>query len=302
MHEFYKKEYFSLNDCASTGSMCKDIINIWEQMYMKNNCIVIIGGTRGIGFALADSFLKLGCNVVICGRTKKGIQEALLKLDPARSGNVVGTICDVTDPEQIQKLWDYACKQFQKVDIWINNAGVSISDVPAWGNIPDQVNAIIDTNIKGTLNGVHVAVTGMLQQGFGSVYNLEGLGSEGGMHIKGESLYAITKAALRYYDDSLAMELKGAPIICGAIQPGMVMTDLVLAGYKQHPEKLDRVRFVFNTIGSLPEQVAPVLAHKILANRKNGARIRYSSRPATFLKFFLAPFRKRDIVSEAMRR
>lgn len=264
--------------------------------------IVITGSTRGIGFNLAKEFLKLGCSVVISGRNSSSVENALEELKMISKDRVFGICCDVRDQSQVQQLWNDAIGHFQKIDIWINNAGVSCSGISIWDYQPEEIDAVVDTNIKGTMNGVHVAVKGMLAQGSGAVYNLEGLGSDGKQHIRGESLYAMSKAALRYFDDSLALELKGTPVISGAILPGMVMTDLVLAEYKKHPEKLERVKFVFNTIGSLPEQVAPVLARKILANRKRGARIHFSSTAATFLKFFLAPFHKRDIVSEALKR
>jgi NAD(P)-dependent dehydrogenase (short-subunit alcohol dehydrogenase family) len=91
---------------------------------MKN--IVISGGTRGIGFGLANSFLQLDCRVLISGRTKQAINIAIKKLTETHpKDRITGQVCDVRDPAQVQKLWDFAVKQLGRIDIWINNAGVS---------------------------------------------------------------------------------------------------------------------------------------------------------------------------------
>jgi NAD(P)-dependent dehydrogenase (short-subunit alcohol dehydrogenase family) len=265
--------------------------------------VVITGSTRGIGFGLADAFLKLGCNVIISGRTQKAVDEAVNTLTKnENSKKILGLTCDVHDWQQVQMLWDAAVKQFEQVDIWINNAGVAASDTPAWEYSPDQIDSVVDTNIKGTMNGACIAVKGMLAQGHGAIYSLEGLGSDNGRHVKGQTIYGMSKAALRYFDDSLALELKGFPVISGAILPGMVLTDMVMSDYRKDPKRLEKIKFIFNIIANLPEDVTPVLAKKVLANTKHGARIHFSSTATLFGRFLLAPFRKRDIVSEAMKR
>ncbi len=268
---------------------------------MKN--IVITGSTRGIGLALAVEFLRLDCNLAISGRSQSSVDTAgkFLSANPS-GGKVIGRVCDVRSPKDLQGLWNTSVSEFGSIDIWINNAGVSTCETPAWGYTPEQVNTVVDTNLKGVILGSGVAVRGMLAQGHGAVYNLEGLGSDRGPHITGQSLYASTKAALRYFNDSLAKELKGSAVISAAILPGMVLTDMFLADYRKDPAKLERVRFIYNVLAELPETVAPVLAKKILANKKNGARIRFTSSASTFLRFLLVPFRKRDVVTQALNR
>lgn len=266
---------------------------------MKN--IIITGSTRGIGLALAVEFLRLDCNLAISGRSQGSVDTAVkfLSANPS-SGKVIGYTCDARSPEALQGLWDAAAREFGSIDIWINNAGVATCETPAWDYTPEQINAVVDTNVKGAILGTGVALRGMLAQGNGAVYNLEGLGSDKGPHITGQSLYATTKAALRYFDDSLAMELKGTAVISAAILPGMVLTDMLLSDYRDDPVKLKKVRFIYNVLAEMPETVAPVLVKKILANKKNGARIRFASPASTFLRFLLAPFRKRDVVSQAL--
>ena len=83
--------------------------------------IVITGSTRGIGYGLATAFLERECQVVISGRTSASVERALINLQEAHHSNrLFGYACDVTDPQQVQDLWDQACAKFDKIDIWKN--------------------------------------------------------------------------------------------------------------------------------------------------------------------------------------
>ncbi len=261
------------------------------------NNIVITGGTRGIGFGLANSLLQMDCRVVISGRTNEAITTAIKKLSETHpKDRILGQICDVRDPAQVQKLWDFAHKELGQVDIWINNAGISAEMKEPWEYTSAEIEAGVSTNIMGTMFGTAVAVKGMLKQGSGAVYSLEGLGSERGMKVKGLSLYGTTKAALRYFNDSLFAELKGKPVFAGALQPGMVVTDMITSQYANKPEEFEKFKPILNILSDRPETVTPVLAKKILANTKNGARIRYNTQFGTMMRFFTAPFKKRKVI------
>ncbi len=261
--------------------------------------VVLTGGTRGIGFSLAKAFLTMNCSVAISGRKSQDVEKAVRVLgDDNQKDHIAGFVCDVRKRSQVQALWDAAFTKFGRIDIWINNAGVSAPQMEPWRYSPDQVDAVIDTNIKGTWNGFAVAVPGMLKQEFGAIYSLEGLGSDGDRHVKGTSLYATSKAAIGYLDDGFNAELKNSPIITGAILPGMVITDLLMAEYTDAPEKLDDFKPLLNILASRADDVAPVLAGKILANRKKSARIKYMSSAQIFLRFLTTPLSKRDLFKE----
>ena len=92
-------------------------------------CVVITGSTRGIGFGLAREFLRRGRRVLVCGRNAETTEKAVLAL-AEYGAEVFGQACDVTQLEQVQALWDAATARFGKVDIWINNAGLSTRRVP----------------------------------------------------------------------------------------------------------------------------------------------------------------------------
>jgi NAD(P)-dependent dehydrogenase (short-subunit alcohol dehydrogenase family) len=93
---------------------------------LENKTIVITGSTRGIGYGLAEAFLSLGCSVTVSGRGEEAVEKAAAGLKSSfEAERVFGTACDVTDPSQLQALWDKSIEIFRKVDIWVNNAGWS---------------------------------------------------------------------------------------------------------------------------------------------------------------------------------
>jgi NAD(P)-dependent dehydrogenase (short-subunit alcohol dehydrogenase family) len=258
--------------------------------------IVITGSTRGIGYGLADSFLSYECDVMISGRTAPNVEKAVESL-AERHGNqhIFGQRCDVTDPQQVQQLWDAAQSKFGKIDIWINNAGIAHPQMPFWELTPDQIEAVVSTNMIGTMLGSMVALRGMLQQGHGSLYNMEGLGSTG-TRVKGLGLYASTKAGLRYLDQSLLQDTEGTPVIVGAIRPGMVMTGMLSGQYVNHPEQWERNKRIFNILADRVETVTPWLAKRILENKRTGAVISWTRGGKLFFRFLTAPFHKRRVV------
>lgn len=259
------------------------------------NHIVITGSTSGIGYGLADSFLSLGCSVTISGRSKENIDSAINKLaNKHDASQIFGLPCDVTNYSQVQELWDTVKGHLGKIDIWINNAGMAHPVIELWNHSPDEVKEVIDTNIIGAIYGSKVAIKGMLEQGFGSLYNMEGLGSDGRV-IKGMTLYGTTKSALSYLTKATAKETQGTPILVGGIRPGMVATKLITEQYEGYPEEWERVKGIFNLLSDRVETVTPWLAKKILANNKNGVTIVWLTRRKLLKRFLLAPFHKRNV-------
>jgi NAD(P)-dependent dehydrogenase (short-subunit alcohol dehydrogenase family) len=278
------------------------MISTSGQQTVAQKVVVLTGGTRGIGYGLADSFLTLGCSVVISGREVKNVDEAVARLASKHGvDRVLGRACDVTLCEQVQALWDAAAARFGRVDVWINNAGISLPQDDLCEIAPDQIKAIVDTNTLGAMYGARVAIKSMLEQGSGAVYNMEGLGSDG-RRIQGLTPYGTTKYALAYLTDALAEEVKGTPVIVGAIRPGMVITDLITAQYKDRPaEEWAEARRIFNILADRVETVTPWIARKVLDNRKNGGRINWLNPGKVGWRFLTARFRKRDLFSEEQR-
>ena len=213
------------------------------------------------------------------------------------ASRVSGQPCDVTVFAQVQALWDAAVARFGRVDIWINNAGISQPQMDFWNHTPGATEAVVDTNLVGTMYGCQVALRGMRGQGSGAVYNMEGLGSDG-RWVEGLTLYATTKYALRYLDESLAKEVEGSGLIVGAIAPGMLITGLITDQYRDRQEDWEDAKKIFSILADRVETVAPWLVEQVLANDKNGARIAWLSRSKIMGRFLTARFRQRDLFGE----
>lgn len=260
--------------------------------------IVLTGSTRGIGFGLAEAFLARGCDVMISGRKSEIVLEASTRLAERHgSERVAGHACDVQNYSHVEQLWEAAMQRLGGVDIWINNAGVATTPTPIWELHPEQMQEVTDTNVLGTLYGTSVALRGMMHQGFGALYNMEGFGSHGNRVQPGLTVYGMSKAALAFLDRSLPAELKGKPIITGSIMPGMVVTDMLYNQKKQgNPEEWERTKRIFNILADRVEVVAPWLADRILANKRNGAHISYMNGAKLMWRFISAPVIKRNVI------
>lgn len=258
--------------------------------------IVITGSSRGIGFGLAEAFLDRACAVCVSGRSRESTDKAVALLAGKHpAGRILDQPCDVTQPAQVQALWDAAAEHFGRIDIWINNAGLAneLSDFRELS--PETIAAVVETNVLGTLFGCRVALNGMVEQGFGALYNMEGHGSSGRKQA-GLTLYGTSKNALPYLFDCLVDEVEDTPIIVGALRPGMVWTEMISDQFEARPEVWERSKGILNIIMDRVETVAPWLADEILANEKNGARISWLSRRKMAGRFLTAPFSKRQIV------
>jgi short-subunit dehydrogenase len=259
--------------------------------------IVITGSTRGIGYHLAKAFLERDCALTINGRTTEAVTDTVDQLAAKYPReHIFGQACDITDFAQVESLWEESKGHFGRVDIWINNAGMAIPMMKFWEVPTKRYKQVVKTNILGTMYGTRVALNGMLAQGFGALYNMEGFGARG-RSMQGMALYGSTKAAIHFINQSLAQETQGTPVITGAVAPGMVITEMITRQFEGREAELEKSKPVLNIIAEKPETVAPVLADKILKNEKNGVTIAFSSPAGIMLKFLMAPFKKRDLFS-----
>jgi len=265
---------------------------------MSTKHIVVTGSTRGIGNGLVKAFLSRGCSVTVSGRSNEAVEKAVIGLrSEFEAEHILGVACNVIVPEQVQVLWDQSVQKFGKVDIWINNAGASGEQGLVWELSPEEAKVPIQTNILGTIYGAQVAVRGMLAQGFGAIYNMEGMGSDGRKH-NGLTFYGTSKYAVHYFTESLAMEAKDSPVIIGALRPGMVITDMIVDRYENRPDEWKRAKKIFSIIADRVENVSPWLAAQVLENQKTGAILAYSSSLKLMWRFASQPFVKRNLFTD----
>jgi NAD(P)-dependent dehydrogenase (short-subunit alcohol dehydrogenase family) len=258
---------------------------------------VVTGGTRGIGLGLARELLQRGHQVAICGRSAASVDAGVARLragldDP---GRVLGVVADVSDRVAVQALWQETVATFGRVDIWINNAGVSAPRGPLADQPAELVDTVVQTNLVGAFNGCAVAQAEMsTQPGGGWIWNMEGLGSRG-EHQPGMTTYGASKRAVQYLTESLVRDAKGTPVKVGFLSPGIVATDLLVGDYADRPEDFEKVKKIFNILGDRVETVTPWLVDQLLGASKHGVRVAWLTRPKAMGRFMGAGFRKRDI-------
>ena len=263
--------------------------------------IVITGSTRGIGFAMAREFLKRGCKVVINGTSQESVDAALFELATEFSaGSYFGFAGDISQLDKVEELAGFTNYKIQHIDIWINNAGVSQKKLNIWEIDNKDIQKVFHTNVTGVINGMKTAMKMMLKQGFGQIYNMEGFGSDG-MMMRNMTLYGASKRTVRYLTRSMSMEASDTPVQIGTISPGIVLTDFILKSDGMNREELLKNKFIFNVLADTPETVAPFLVKKMLANKKNGTRISWLTKPKIFWRFLTIPFTGRDVVKKVMK-
>jgi len=193
---------------------------------MKNNLtdkvVLITGGSRGIGFADAKLFLKHEAKVAFCGVPKNEVERAEKEL--GKYGDVFARTVDLRDEKEIRKFAGEVISHYGTVDILINNAGI----LPRRGDFSknkfSQINATVDTNLKGTLFMTRAVLGSMLKRKAGLIINMS---SVAGLSGYGEmAIYCATKFGIRGFSEALNEELSDKGIKVYVICPGPVKTDL----------------------------------------------------------------------------
>lgn len=256
---------------------------------------VITGSTKGIGFALARELLRRGHSVVISGRTREAVDQAVEKLRPeaAEDAAVHGFPVDVTDAAQVEGLWNAAAEALGGIDLWINNAGVANTTRPIIETSPDDVRTMVETNMLGTIHGSQTAVRGMLAGGGGQVFNVLGGGSDGRTR-PGMGVYSATKRGLDSFTKALVKEVAGTGVRVGQVSPGVLITEGWLREAAAAPEQVAKQRKILNILCDHVDDVAPYLVDRMLASTKNGDAIAWLT-TARMTRKFLIPG-KRDVL------
>ncbi|HJP04247.1 MAG: SDR family oxidoreductase [Gammaproteobacteria bacterium] len=262
--------------------------------------VVVTGSTRGIGRGLAEEFIKLGHNTVICSRKLADVENVTRKLDALGDGNCIGTACDTTDKAQVQALWDHAVQAFGTVDYWINNAGRATSRHEVHELPEDLTKTIITGNVLGTTFGSQVAIAGFRKQGSGNLYNVLGGSFDGKFLVPNMGVYSSTKAGIHLLSKYLVKENKDHNILVGMISPGMLITE---NWFEEQQELSDaewqKIKPQLDMMCDYVDTVTPWLAEQILTNTESGKRIAWMTSGRMLQRFVRTKLlgRKRDLFS-----
>ncbi len=188
---------------------------------MKDKTVVVTGGAKGIGKAIALRFAKEGANIVLNYRSTS--PEAVKNEIEAMGVKCLTVQADVSKTDDAQKLIDAAVAEFGGVDVLINNAGIT-RDTLLMRMSEDDFDAVINTNLKGCFNMMKAVTKIMMKQRKGAIINMSSvIGLAGNI---GQVNYAASKAGVLGMTYSAAKELASRNITCNAIAPGMIATDM----------------------------------------------------------------------------
>jgi NAD(P)-dependent dehydrogenase (short-subunit alcohol dehydrogenase family) len=194
----------------------------YEKLNLNGRVAVVLGGTTGIGRALALGFADAGATVVASSRKADQV-EAVAKELEERGSQTLRQPSDVCDRASLEKLCAATLARFDKVDILVNCAGFT-KRAPTLDYPESDWNAIIDTNLNGTLRGCQVFGKPMLQRGYGRIINIGSLTTfVGFMEV---TAYAASKAAVGALTKSLAVEWGPKGVCVNAIAPGVFRTNI----------------------------------------------------------------------------
>jgi NAD(P)-dependent dehydrogenase (short-subunit alcohol dehydrogenase family) len=183
---------------------------------------VVIGGTSGIGRALAKGLAQAGANVVPTGRRVELVRAVAGEIEAAGRGTLeVST--DVTDRSSLQALLDKTVSKFGSVEILLNCAGRT-KRTPTLNVSDEEWNEIMETNLNGTLAACQIFGPHMIQRKYGRIVNIASLGSFLGLYEV--AAYSASKAAVASLTKSLAVEWARHGVCVNAIVPGLFVTEL----------------------------------------------------------------------------
>ena len=189
---------------------------------LTNKTAVVIGGTNGIGLALAHGLAQAGANVVATGRRKELVKKVAAEI-VALNRRSLAEACDVTDSASIERLLQSVCKEFGSVQILANCAGRT-KKMPTLDFPESEWNAILETNLTGTLRACRVFGRHMVEQRYGRIVNIASISSL--VSLYQVAAYSASKAAVASLTKSLAIEWAPSGVCVNALVPGVFRTDL----------------------------------------------------------------------------
>ena len=191
-----------------------------RQADLRGQVVLITGGSRGLGFALAGEFAKHGCRLALCARTGKDLDAARADLE-ARGADVMTYVCDVSDPTQVGQMVDTVKGQFGRIDVLVNNAGI-ISVGPVQNMTRQDFEEALAVDFWGVLNPILAVLPQMRERKAGRIVTVTSIG--GKVSIPHLLPYSCAKFASTALSEGLRAELAREGIAATTIVPGLLRT------------------------------------------------------------------------------
>jgi len=224
--------------------------------------VFVTGASAGIGAAVVRAFARRGDRVLAAARSADRLNALAAEVADGDAGGLVRPlVLDVTDAEAHAAAFAGLPPEWAAVDVAVLNAGLARNLAPVWENSADEVDDMVDTNIKGVLNGVRAVVPGMLARGRGHVV---GIGSTAAhMVYPGGTIYCATKHAVLALMQGLKLDLHGTPLRVTTVSPGLVETEFSRVRFPDDPERADAV--YADTVPLTPDDVAEAVVYAVTA-------------------------------------
>lgn len=223
---------------------------------------LITGGASGLGKAIALLLAERNLRLVIVDINEQAGEELVTQLD-SRGTSALFIKADVSQAEQVKHYVDETLERFGRIDYFVNNAGVAGPGTAFADNSIEQIDAVLDTNLRGALYGLKFVLQAMLKQGSGSIVNMSS--SAGLVGIEGVGVYSATKHGLTGITKTLAVEYAARGIRINAVAPGATETPMIAAYRAAHPDIVARNEAAIpqQRFGT-PEEVATTVCFLLL--------------------------------------
>ena len=189
-------------------------------MFLLNKTAVITGGSKGIGYAVAEALIKNGANVFICGRDKNDLDRAAERL--REHGRIESGVCDVRTEDDIKAMLAECVDAFGGIDVLINNAGIGYFEKTVEELTGDEFRQTLETNLFGVFYACHYTIPLMKERGGGYIINVSSLAGQNA-HPR-MAAYNASKFGLNGFSEALMQEVRHDNIKVSYICPGSVNT------------------------------------------------------------------------------
>jgi 3-oxoacyl-[acyl-carrier protein] reductase len=189
---------------------------------LTDRVAVVTGSSRGIGRAIAIKLAKLGAKVVVNYHSSEDAAQEVVEEVRSAGGEAIAVQADVKDPEQAKGLVTAAVEAFGRLDILVNNVGIT-RDTLLMRMKEDDWDIVMETNLKGTFNCTKAAQRPMIRQRYGRIINITSVSGVAGQ--VGQANYSASKAGVIGFTKAVARELGTRNITVNAVAPGYVQTD-----------------------------------------------------------------------------
>lgn len=241
--------------CSRLGNCLKKKVPVYipvlEGEFLKGRMALITGGTGGIGYSIADAFIRNGANVVITGRSQERIDNSVISLsNKYPSAFITGIVMDNSDIGNLENKWNMIIEKIEtrKIDILVNNAGV-LSQRNFHAMTEEDYDIVLDTNLKGTFFLTKLVTKYMISNKIrGNILNVASSSSL----RPAISPYTLSKWGLRGFTLGLAKALSEKDIVVNGIAPGPTVTPMLVTSNVQDITRTSSPNGRF----SMPEEIA----------------------------------------------